>query len=359
MPELLALRNEIDAIDNEILTLLNKRALTAHQVAAVKRKGDLSPIFYRPEREAHLIKRMMNANQGPLANEKIGRLFREIMSVCLDLEAPLSVAFLGPMGTFTHAAAKKHFGMAASCVAYASIDDVFRAVLSDETSYGVVPVENSTEGAVNHTLDAFLEYDLRIIGEVSLRIHQHLLVAPHTKQDKISAIYGHQQALAQCRKFLSAQYPNARQIPLFSNGEGARRLAHEWHSAAVAGDACADEYGLSILHHKIEDNLQNTTRFLVIGKEVVPPSGEDKTSILVSMPDKTGALIEILKPLEAHGITLTSLETRPEKGGTWAYVFFIDLVGHAHDAHVKAAIDKITTIAKDVRVLGGYPKAVL
>ena len=361
------LRQNIDALDCEIQTLINNRAKLAQQVAVVKKNHvtngsaapTTNPIFYRPEREAQVLKAVMARNTGPIADEKMARLFREIMSVCLDLEAPQRIAFLGPLGTFTHAAALKHFGKAADTVPLTTITDVFREVEAGTAMYGVVPVENSSEGVVNHTLDGFLSSTLKIIGEVELPIHQNFLVAEHTKIDGISRIYSHQQSLAQCRHWLDVNYPNIERVAVSSNGEAARRLKNEWHSAAIAGDVAAAEYDLHKLYTNIEDNPSNTTRFLIIGHEAVAPSGQDKTSIVVSAHDKAGALIEILKPLSKHGVSMTSIETHPERPNKWAYVFFIDMDGHMQDANVAAAIADIRPLVKDVRILGSYPKAVI
>ena len=353
------LRSKIDAIDEQIQHLINERASIAQKVAIAKKNHENHPIFYRPEHEAQVLKAVMARNTGPLSGEKMARLFREIMSVCLELEAPQKVAFLGPIGTFTHAAALKHFGKAATTVPLTTITDVFREVEAGSAMYGVVPVENSSEGVVNHTLDAFLGSNLNIIGEVELPIHHNFLVAEHTKVDSLSRIYSHQQSLAQCRHWLDVNFPNVERVAVSSNGEAAKRLQNEWHSAAIAGDVAVAEYGLHKLYENIEDNPNNTTRFLIIGHESVAPSGHDKTSIVVSSPDRAGALIEILEPLKTHNVSMTSIETRPERPNKWAYVFFIDMNGHINDDNVKAAIDEIATIAKDVRVLGSYPKAVL
>lgn len=353
------LRDKIDQIDEQIQTLINERASIAQQVAITKKNHEDDPIFYRPEREAQVLKAVMERNAGPLSGEKMVKLFREIMSVCLELEAPQKVAYLGPVGTFTHAAALKHFGKAITTVPLATITDVFREVEAGSASYGVVPVENSSEGVVNHTLDAFLNAGLKIIGEVELPIHHNFLVAQHTKVDSLSRIYAHQQSLAQCRHWLDVNFPSVERVAVSSNGEAARRLQNEWHSAAIAGDVAVAEYGLHKLHENIEDNPSNTTRFLIIGKEDIAPSGQDKTSIVVSSPDRAGALIEILEPLKRHGVSMTSIETRPERPNKWAYVFFIDMNGHIDDDNVKNAIEDIRPLVKELRVLGSYPRAVL
>ena len=240
-----------------------------------------------------------------------------------------------------------------------TITDVFREVEAGTAMYGVVPVENSSEGVVNHTLDGFLSSSLKIIGEVELPIHQNFLVAEHTKLDGLSRIYSHQQSLAQCRHWLDVNFPNVERVAVSSNGEAARRLKNEWHSAAIAGDVAVAEYGLHKLYSNIEDNPSNTTRFLIIGHEAIAPSGQDKTSIVVSAHDRAGALIEILKPLSYHGVSMTSIETRPERPNKWAYVFFIDMNGHINDPNVSAAINDIRPLVKDLRILGSYPKAVL
>ncbi|ELA08654.1 bifunctional prephenate dehydratase/chorismate mutase [Moraxella macacae 0408225] len=358
--QLLQLRQQIDSVDKQIQALINERAGFAKQVAALKQQHEQNPIFYRPEREAQVLKAVMERNgAGAMPADKMARLFREIMSACLDLEAPQKVAYLGPVGTFTHAAALKHFGKAATTLPLATIMDVFREVEAGSAMYGVVPVENSSEGVVNHTLDGFLASDLKIVGEVELPIHHQFLVDKHTKVNAISQIYAHQQALAQCRQWLDTHYPNVERVAVSSNGEAARRIKSEWHSAAIAGDVAAAEYDLHKLSENIEDNPSNTTRFLVIGREQIAPSGQDKTSILVSAKDQAGALIEILQPLAKYGVSMTSIETRPERPNKWAYVFFIDMSGHIHDANVKQAIDEIRPNVKDLRVLGSYPKAVL
>lgn len=353
------LRQQIDTLDKKIQQLLNERATVAGEVAVAKKEQEDHPIFYRPEREAQVLKAVMERNEGPIADDKMARLFREIMSVCLDLEAPQIIAYLGPAGTFTHAAALKHFGKAATTRSLTTINDVFREVEAGTAMYGVVPVENSSEGVVNHTLDGFVSSSLRIIGEVALPIHHNFLVAEHTKVKNISKIYAHQQALAQCRHWLDVNYPNVERVALSSNGEAARRLKTEWHTAAIAGDVAAAEYNLHRLHKNIEDNPNNTTRFLIIGREPISPSGRDKTSILVSAHNKSGALFEILAPFEKYGVSLTSIETRPEPPNNWAYVFFIDMEGHIEDSNVQSALDEVAGFVKELRILGSYPKAVL
>ncbi|MFC0711353.1 prephenate dehydratase [Azorhizophilus paspali] len=360
--QLKALRVRIDSLDEKLLELISERARCAEEVARVKMsslKPGESPVFYRPEREAWVLKHIMEINKGPLGNEEVARLFREIMSSCLALEYPLKVAYLGPEGTFTQAAALKHFGHAVISLPMAAIDEVFREVVAGAVNFGVVPVENSTEGAVNHTLDSFLEHNLVICGEVELRIHHHLLVGENTRTDKISRIYSHAQSLAQCRKWLDAHYPSVERVALSSNADAARRVKSEWNSAAIAGDMAAQLYGLTKLAEKIEDRPDNSTRFLIIGNQEVPPIGDDKTSIIVSMNNKPGALHALLMPFYENGIDLTRIETRPSRCGKWTYVFFIDFVGHCHDPLVKSVLERLSQEVVALKVLGSYPKAVL
>jgi chorismate mutase/prephenate dehydratase len=356
--ELSQLREQIDAIDDRILALISERAKCAQQVAEVKLAAG-ETVFYRPEREAQVLRHIMAKNQGPLDNEEMARLFREIMSACLALEQPVKVAFLGPEGTFTQQAALKHFGHSAVAIPLGAIDEVFREVAAGAANYGVVPVENSTEGMINHTLDTFLDSTLKICGEVELRIHHHLLVGPNTHTDHITRIYSHSQSLAQCRQWLDGHYPKAERIAVSSNAEAAKRIKGEWNSAAIAGDMAAELYGLTRLNEKIEDRPDNSTRFLIIGRDAIPPSGDDKTSIIVAVRNEPGALHNLLEPFHRNGVDLTRVETRPSRTGKWTYVFFIDFVGHKDDPKVSAVLAEVSSIVADLRVLGSYPKAVL
>lgn len=357
-PALIELRKQIDELDTQLIKIISQRAANAQQVAKIKAaQGETN--YYRPEREAQVLRRVMADNPGPLDDEEVARLFREIMSACLALEAPVKVAFLGPEGTFTQEAALKHFGHSALTVPMTAIDEVFREVLAGAAGYGVVPIENSTEGVVNHTLDSFLDASLSICGEVELRIHHHFLVGQETRAENITRVYSHPQSLAQCRKWLDAHYPKIERVPLNSNAEAARRVKGEWNSAAIAGDTAEKLYGLSRLREKIEDQPDNSTRFLVIGREQVPPSGDDKTSIIVSMRNEPGALYSLLEPFRTHGVDLTRVETRPSRSGKWTYVFFIDFRGHHSDENVAAALQEIAARAADLKMLGSYPRAVL
>ncbi|GHC25228.1 prephenate dehydratase [Aidingimonas halophila] len=353
------LRQRIDQLDDNILRLISDRARCAKQVADIKTKDDPGTVFYRPEREAQVLRRIMALNDGPLDDEEMARLFREIMSACLALEQPVKVAYLGPEGTFTQQAALKHFGHSAVSMPMAAIDDVFREVEAGAANYGVVPVENSTEGVVNHTLDSFMDSAMQIDGEVVLRIHHHLLVSSNTLKDKVSRIYSHPQSFAQCRKWLDAHYPHAERVAVASNAEAAKLVKTEWHSAAIAGDMAARLYGLEKIAEKIEDSPDNSTRFLIIGNHNVPMSGEDKTSIVVAMRNQPGALHELLEPFHRHQIDLTRLETRPSRTGVWNYVFFIDFKGHRDEPEVAAVLEEVRLRSAELKVLGSYPMGVL
>jgi len=355
--KLVQLREKIDSLDEQIQTLLNERAKIAQEVAQAKNKSE-DTNFYRAEREAQVLDIVKKRNQGPLSDEEMARLFREIMSACLALEQVMNVAFLGPEGTFTQAAALKHFGHSVKTLPMASISDVFREVESGNASYGVVPIENSTEGVVNHTLDQFMNSSLNICGEVELRIHHHLLSNEKTHAD-VKCVYSHQQSLAQCRKWLETNLPNVEQKSVSSNAEAARLAANEKGAAAIAGEMTAEIYELNILVSNIEDEPDNTTRFLVIGKRATPPCGSDKTSMLVSTHNKSGALHGILAPLVNNDISMTRIESRPSRRGMWDYVFFIDCEGHREDKHVATAIKELEKEASFVKVLGSYPRAVL
>ncbi|MFP1684493.1 prephenate dehydratase [Alloalcanivorax sp. C16-1] len=359
MTDLNALRDQIDALDQQLQDLLNKRADLAHQVAEVKRAEDPEPVFYRPEREAQVLRRIKERNTGPIGAEEMARLFREVMSVCLALEQPMRVAFLGPEGTFTQQAAIKHFGHAVESVPLGAIDEVFREVEAGAVHFGVVPVENSTEGMVNHTLDSFMNSDLKICGEVELRIHHHLLSGPHTRRDKVTRIYSHQQTLAQCRQWLDAHMPAVERIAVSSNAEAARRLRDEWNAMAIAGDMACELYDLEKVQVNIEDRPDNTTRFLIIGRQDTPPSGRDKTSLLVSGKNRPGLLSDLLRPFREKDINLTRLESRPSRIANWSYVFFVDCEGHKEDPALTEVLSALDADGNTIKVLGSYPKAVL
>jgi chorismate mutase / prephenate dehydratase len=350
--DLLSLRNQIDAVDDQVLRLLNERARLAQTIGHLK-----NGIVYKPEREAQVVRRMQADNPGPLPAESISVLYKEIMSACRALEQPLNIAYLGPRGTFSEAAAIKHFGHATQGLACASIDDVFRAVERGEAHYGVAPVENSTEGAVNRTLDLLLSSPLKICGEVMLRVRQHLMRKGEGLAG-IEVIYSHDQSLGQCHEWLSQHLPAVRTIRATSNGEAARMAAENPDAAAIAGELAAERYGLNIVARDVEDEANNTTRFLVLSREETAPSGRDKTSLVLSVRNRPGALLELLAPLARHQIGLTRLESRPARNGAWEYVFYIDLDGHHADANIQAALHEVEDQCSFLKVLGAYPVAV-
>jgi chorismate mutase/prephenate dehydratase len=353
-------RGQIDAIDEKIHTLINDRARLAQLVGISKTREGRTVDFYRPEREAQVLRMARERNTGPLRDEEVLRLFREIMSACLAQQEPLKVGFLGPEGTFTQAAVLAHFGHSVRGLPLASIDEVFHEVEAASADFGVVPIENSTEGTVNHTLDRFLSSALKICGEVELRIH-HSLMGMMSSVGRIERICSHPQSLAQCRGWLDEHVPNVERVPVSSNGEGARRARDEKGTAAIAGETAAEVYGLKILAAEIEDRPDNTTRFFVLGRKLFAPSGEDRTTLLVSMShtDAPGALHRLLQPLADHRVSMTRIESRPSHRRKWDYVFFIDIEGHADEPHVAKALEELKRRSSLFRVLGSYPRAVI
>ena len=354
--QLSEVRARIDEVDRQVLALVSERGCLAQDVARIKREHGEQGDFYRPEREQEVLRRIQSLNEGPLSDEVVARLFREIMSACLALQQPLKVGFLGPEGTFTQAAAFKQFGHDVQLQPLATIDSIFREVEAGDMNYGVVPVENSTEGVVNHTLDCFLTSPLQVVGEVELRIQQNL-ASRESDLAAVQRVYSHQQGLAQCRAWLDQHLPGIERVTVDSTAEAARIAATEAGSAAVAGDAAITLYQLTTLAEGIEDIHGNTTRFLVIGRQSPPPTGDDKTSLVVSRADRPGGLVNLLQPLARHDINMTRLDARPSRQGVWEYAFFIDLLGHADDEHVRAALAEMSEEASLFRVLGSYPRA--
>jgi chorismate mutase/prephenate dehydratase len=362
-------RTEIDSIDQQIQDLISRRARCAQDVADIKTtdaqaaraRGDTEEevVYYRPEREAQVLNRIKERNKGPLAGENVALIFREIMSACLALERPMQVAYLGPEGTFTQAATIKHFGHAVLSTPQGTIDSVFNQVEAQDCNYGVVPVENSTEGMVSHTLDNFMDSTLNICGEVEMQIHHHFLVGEQTTAGDIQRICAHQQALAQCRGWLDQYWPAVERVAVSSNGEAARLAAADPGIAAIAGDMAAEQYQLEKLFENIEDSAHNTTRFLIIGRDEVPPSGNDKTSIIVSSRNRPGALFDLLEPFRTAGVSLTRIDTRPSRTEKWAYVFFIEFEGHLQDANIAGIVTELEEQSILLKPLGSYPKAVL
>ena len=359
-PQLEQVRRRIDKVDEQIQRLISERARLAQQVGVSKTRGGRTVDFYRPEREAQVLRMARERNRGPLRDEEVLRLFREIMSACLAQQEPLKVAFLGPEGTFTQSALLIHFGHSVRALPLSSIDEVFHEVEAGSADFGVVPIENSTEGTVNHTLDRFLTSPLKICGEVELRIRHHLMGTMGALA-RVLRVCSHPQSLAQCRQWLDEHLPGIEQVAVSSNAEGARRARDEQGSAAIAGETAAEVYGLKVLAAEIEDRADNTTRFLVLGRKLFSASGADRTTLLVSVghTDAPGALHRLLEPLARHRVSLTRIESRPSRRRKWDYVFFMDLEGHAQEPHVARALGALKKRASLFRVLGSYPRAVL
>ena len=353
--ELQRLRESIDRVDERILEALNERARLARAVGSLK-VGQA----YRPEREAQVLTRVKERNPGPLSGETVALLFREIMSACLALERPITVAYLGPRGTFSERATLKHFGLAAEALATPSIDEVFRSVESGAADFGIVPVENSTEGAVGRSLDLMPNTPMKVCGEVIVRIHHNLMAKKPPKDlGEVKRVFSHGQSLGQCHEWLNANLPRAERIAVASNAEAARRAADEEGSAAVAGEMAAEHYGLTILHANIEDEPNNTTRFLILGDYQPKPSGRDKTSLVLSARNRAGAVYEMLTPFATRGVSMTKFESRPSRVALWEYLFFVDIEGHRDDPQVAEALQEVGRIAGYIKVLGSYPVAVL
>jgi chorismate mutase/prephenate dehydratase len=339
--------------------LLNQRAKCAEEVAKTKIAQGESGTFYRPDREALVLRRIKELNQdGVLAYETVMRFFREIMSACLALEKPLEVAFLGPEGTFSQQAVFKHFGHAVKALPVININEIFNAVENGHSQFGVVPVENSTDGVITHTLDRFLTSPLHICGEVEIRVHQNLMGLTDDLS-KITEVYSHQQSLAQCRQWLDVNLPNAKRTAVASNAEAAKLAAANPEKAAIAGKVAAELYQLTLLEKNIEDEPNNTTRFIIIGQQQPSSTGLDKTSLVVSTGNQSGALHKILQPFAQHGISMTHIESRPSRQGLWDYVFFIDIDGHKDDESVAQALEILSTNVTMLKILGSYPKAVI
>lgn len=352
-------RDQIDAIDEQLLKLVNERAKLARAIGGLKDDG----VIYRPEREAQVLRRLQASNSGPLSDEAVSNIFRSVMSNCRALEKALSIAFLGPLGTYSEEAALKQFGLGCGAVVCGSIDEVFRTIEAGQADYGVVPVENSTEGAIGLTLDLLLTSPLKICGEVTLPIH-HCLLSQQTDIKQISHIFSHAQSLAQCHEWLAKMLPNASREAVTSNARAAQMIhdlvsADGTFAAAIASKRAAELFGLNVLAENIEDDPKNTTRFLVLGKHDVAPSGQDKTSLVMATKNAPGAVVSLLAPLAEHGVSMTKFESRPSKTGVWEYVFFVDIEGHHQDKTVHSALSTISQRAAFVKVLGSYPMAVI
>jgi chorismate mutase/prephenate dehydratase len=348
------LRNQIDVIDEQLLALTNERAKLAGEIGNLKGNGQI----YRPEREAQVLRRLLEHNSGPLSDEAVGAIFRGVMSNCRALEKELSVAFLGPLGTFSEEAANKQFGGLSAPVQCSSIDEVFRMVESAKVDYGVVPVENSTEGAIGRTLDLLMQTSLKVCGEVELAVH-HCLLSKAKKVNDIKRVYSHSQSLGQCHEWLNSNLPTVERIGTGSNSQAAELASNDNQSAAIASRRAGEIFGLKVLQENIEDDPKNTTRFLVISTHDVAPSGKDKTSLVMAAKNAPGAMVELLAPLAKYQVSMTKFESRPSKMGMWEYVFFVDIEGHHEDAAVAKALADLQLKASLLKILGSYPVAVV
>ncbi|RPH60164.1 MAG: prephenate dehydratase [Burkholderiales bacterium] len=348
-----ALRAAIDAVDREIVERLNRRARLAQQVGELKHRAD-APV-YRPEREARIMARLRALNPGPLSGDAIGAIWREVVSACRELERRLRVAYLGPAGTFSEQALLRHFGSSVDAVPCATIDEVFRSTEAGATDFGVVPVENSSEGAVNRTLDLFLQTTLAISGEVSVPVRQNLMSRSGTL-DGVRRIVSHPQSLAQCVGWLDRNAPGIERVPAASNAEAARLAGDDPATAAIAGEHAAQRYGLQLVARSIQDDPNNRTRFAVIGRYACAASGADQTSLILSVPDRAGAVHALIEPFARHGVSMKRFESRPARQGLWEYYFYIDLIGHRDDPPVAAALAELKSQAAFCKVVGSYPR---
>ncbi|AOS27527.1 prephenate dehydratase [Xanthomonas oryzae pv. oryzae] len=357
-PVLADVRAKIDEIDRNIQALIAERANFSHQVGKAKGKLAAAVDYYRPEREAQVLRMVVDRNEGPLSDEVLVHVYREIMSACLAQQEPLKIGYLGPEGTFSQQAVLKHFGRSAVGLPMATIEEVFQEVEAGNADFGVVPVENSGQGTIQVTLDMFLTSNLKICGEVELRVHQYLL-SRNGRLEDIERIYAHSQSFAQTAGWLRSHLPNVEKIAVSSNAEGARRARNAEDAAAIGGESAAHVYGLKkVIMKSIEDDDDNTTRFLVIGRQIFPSSGHDRTSVLVFIHDKPGALFDVLSPFARHGISMNRIESRPSHQDKWEYGFFIDLVGHVEDDAMKQALAELKAHAAQIKVLGSYPVAI-
>ncbi len=348
------LRQQIDTLDDQILDLLNRRAKVVVAVGKAKEKSQGA--YYVPSREKAIYERLSASNLGPFPNDGVRRVFREIISASLSLEQPLKVAFLGPQATYTHIAAMQQFGLSAQLVPLKSISSVFEEVSRGRASYGVVPVENSNEGVVSHTLDMFMSSDLKIIAEILLPV-SHDLLNLSGEADDVRKVISHPQAIGQCRSWLEESLPDIPLVDASSTAFAAQQAAEDASVAAIASESAASLYGLRVVKHKIEDNPNNFTRFLIIGSELQGPSGNDKTSIMFSVKDQAGILYHMLEPFSKRDINLAKIESRPTKGKAWEYIFFLDMVGHVQDEKISGAVEELRESCQFLKILGSYPKA--
>lgn len=352
MSEIEELRRKIDEIDSGILKLLNERAQYVSEIGRIKKSRNAE--IHVPKREMEIYQRLEKSNTGPFPNEAVRAVFREIISACLSLEQPLKVAFLGPPATFSHLACMRHFGFSTHYVPVNSIREVFLEVEKGQAVYGVVPIENSTEGVITHTLDLLADSELKISAEVLLEV-SHNLLSKAESLDKVQKIYSFSPPAAQCRQWLDSHLAGIPVLEVYSSARAAEMAAQDPTSAAIASELAADLYRLNILSSRIEDNPNNITRFLVVGKKMMPQTGRDKTSVMFSVKDRVGALHDVLQTFAQHGINLTKIESRPSRRKTWEYIFFVDLEGHVDEERIRKALDALEELSSFVKILGSYP----
>lgn len=347
-------RDEIDRLDDEILRLLNQRSTYVIEIGKLKRQTDAEANLHTPAREAEILSRLTGQNSGPFPSDAIRAVYREIMSASLSLEGPQKVAYLGPRATFTHLASRLKFGDSAQHIPVNGIKDVFTEVERGRANFGVVPIENSTEGVVSHTLDLFIDTPLLIYGEVMLEVSHHLL-SKSGQKNQIKKIYSHPHAIAQCRNWLETNLPNVPLSETPSTARAAELCADEHSAAAIASELAAQLYGLKIVQSRIEDNINNFTRFVVLSKSAPQRTGKDKTSLMISVKDRSGALYDLLRPFASAGINMTKIESRPSRRKAWEYIFFVDVEGHVDEDRVKKAMEEVKSRCLFMKVLGSYP----
>ena len=352
--ELKRIREKIDELDTELLNLINQRASLAIEAGETKKKE----VIYKPEREADILRKLKKTNSGPLNEQQISNIFKEIISSCRAQEDELDVAFLGPEGTYSESAVKKNFGSSVSKSATETIEEVFKDVAEGKSDYGIVPIENSTEGPINQTLDCLADFNLNICGEVEMLIHHSLMGLNQAFPKEGFEIHAHEQTLAQCKNWLDAHCPDVKRVPVSSNAQAAKNAKDNSGILAIAGSLASEKYGLEILRRNIEDYSDNTTRFIVIGFQEVSSTGEDKTSLLVTTKNESGALYNLLKPIQKNGLNLTHITYRPSKINKWHYSFFFDFEGHKDDEKVKSLLDELSETSSEIKLLGSYPNPV-
>ena len=352
--ELKRIREKIDELDTELLNLINQRASLAIEAGETKKKE----VIYKPEREADILRKLKKTNSGPLNEQQISNIFKEIISSCRAQEDELDVAFLGPEGTYSESAVKKNFGSSVSKSATETIKDVFKAVTDSKSDYGIVPIENSTEGPINQTLDCLADFNLKICGEVEMLIHHSLMGLNQAFPKEGFEIHAHEQTLAQCKNWLDAHCPDVKRVPVSSNAQAAKNAKDNSGILAIAGSLASEKYGLEIIRRNIEDYSENTTRFIVIGFQEVSSTGEDKTSLLVTTKNESGALYNLLKPIQKNGLILTLITYSPSKINKWHYSFFFDFEGHKDDKKVKSLLDELSATNSEIKLLGSYPNSV-